>query len=235
MRGIVSEQMGRGGPGQYPYEVYEAMSRKRISKIERELREIRLKKAHVREHRGEAGFRTIALTGYTQSGKTTLFNRVASESKEIGMGPFTTLSTFARKVSMASKGESADSFIVVDSIGFIEDLNPLLLNAFHTTLNELANSDLIVLFVDGSDDIETVKRKVSASREIMEKEVSGVPVLICINKVDIAAREHLDKVLEETRKVFGTEEILEISSKTGANVPDLLQKIAERLNAPRLS
>lgn len=114
MRGIVSEQMGRGGPGQYPYEVYEAMSRKRISKIERELREIRLKKAHLREHRGEAGFRTIALTGYTQSGKTTLFNRVASESKEIGMGPFTTLSTFARKVSTASKGESADSFIIVD-------------------------------------------------------------------------------------------------------------------------
>lgn len=111
----------------------------------------------------------------------------------------------------------------------------MLLNAFHTTLNELANSDLIVLFVDGSDDIETVKRKVSASREIMEKDVSGVPVLICINEVDIATREHLDKVIEETRKVFGTEEILEISSNTGANVPDLLQKIAERLSAPHLS
>lgn len=235
MRGIVSEQMGRGGPGQYPYEAYEAMSRKRVSKIERELREIRLKKAHLREHRRKGGFRIVALTGYTQSGKTTLFNRVASESKEIGMGPFTTLSTFARKVSTASKGESADSFIIVDSIGFIEDLNPLLLKAFHTTLNELANSDLILLFVDGSDEIETVKRKVSASREIMEKEVSGVPVLICINKVDIAAREHLDKVLEETRKVFGAGEIMEISSKTGANVPDLLQKIAERLKAPLLS
>jgi len=235
MRGITSEQMGRGGPGQYPYEVYEAMSRKRISKIERQLRDMRSKSGRLREQRGKAGFRIVSLTGYTQSGKTTLFNRLASESKEVGLGPFTTLSTFARKVSTYSRGDSADSFIMIDSIGFIEDLSPLLLNAFHTTLNELANSDLIVLFVDGSDDIETVKRKVSASREIMEKEISGVPVLICINKVDIAAREHLDKVLEETRKVFGTEEILEISSKTGANVPDLLQKIAERLDAPRLS
>ena len=57
MRGIVSEQMGRGGPGQYPYEAYEAMSRKRISKMEKELREIRARKANLREHRGNAGFR----------------------------------------------------------------------------------------------------------------------------------------------------------------------------------
>jgi GTP-binding protein HflX len=62
MRGIVSEQMGRGGPGRYPYQVYESMARKRISKIEQDLRKIRSKKAHLREHRGKAGFRTVALT-----------------------------------------------------------------------------------------------------------------------------------------------------------------------------
>lgn len=230
MHGIVSEQMGRGGPGQYPYEIYEAMSRKRISKIERELSEIRLKKADLRKHRGKAGFRTVAMTGYTQSGKTTLFNKVASESKETGMGPFTTLSTFARKVSMPWKDKSAVSFILIDSIGFIEDLSPLLLNAFHTTLNELANSDLILFIVDGSDDIQAVRKKLSASHEVMEREITGVPVLICINKVDIAPREHLDDVAKETRKIFGTEEIVEISSKTGANVPGLLEKVAEKLS-----
>jgi len=208
------------------------MSRKRISKIERELSEIRSKKAHLREHREKTGFRTVALTGYTQSGKTTLFNRVTSESKEIGMGPFTTLSTLARKVPMPGKKGSPYSFILIDSIGFIEDLNPILLNAFHTTLNELANSDLILLLVDGSDAIQAAKRKLSASHEAMEKETSGVPVLICINKVDAASREHLDKILEETRKIFTAEDIVEISSKTGANVPGLLQKIAVRLNAP---
>ena len=229
MRGIASEQMGRGGPGQYPYEAYEAMSRKRISKIEGELRAIRSKSSRVRERRGKAGFRIVALTGYTQSGKTTLFNRLASESKEIGLGPFTTLSTFARKVSTQAKGDSSDSFIMIDSIGFIEDLSPLLLSAFHTTLNELANSDLVLLFVDGSDDLETVIRKIAASHEVMSKEVHGVPVLICINKVDLATREHLDKVLAETRKVFEEDEILEISSKTGANLPSLLRKISERL------
>ena len=229
MHGITSEQMGRGGPGQYPYEVYEAMSRKRISKIEGELREIRLKSSRLREHRGKAGFRIVALTGYTQSGKTTLFNRLASESKEIGLGPFTTLSTVARKVSTQEGDDTADSFIMIDSIGFIEDLSPLLLNAFHTTLNELANSDLVLLFVDGSDDLATVIRKITASYEIMNKEVNGIPVIICINKVDLATREHLDKVLAETRKIFEKDEILEISAKTGANLQTLLSKISERL------
>jgi GTP-binding protein HflX len=225
MRGIVSEQMGRGGPGRYPYEAYEAMSRKRISKIEGELREIRSKQSRLRRHRGKAGFRIVALTGYTQSGKTTLFNRLASESKEVGLGPFTTLSSFARKIPM----ESGSSFIMVDSIGFIEELNPLLLNAFRTTLSELANSDLVLLFVDGSDDIDTVVRKTLASHEVMQKEVEGVPVLVCVNKVDIATREHLDEVVAETRKIFGEAEILEISSKTGANLPTLLRKISEKL------
>lgn len=233
MQGIAGEQVGGGGPGQYPYKAYESASRKRISKIEGLLREIRSKKTHLREHRGKAGFRIVALTGYTQSGKTTLFNKLASESKETGMGPFTTLSTFARKVSTSSQRKTADSFIIIDSIGFIEDLNPLLLNAFHTTLSELANSDLILLFVDGSDKIEIAKRKVLAARKIMDKELSGVPVLICINKIDIATREHLDKVLEETRKIFDTEEILEVSSKTGVNLPELLSKITEMLTSAR--
>jgi len=105
----------------------------------------------------------------------------------------------------------------------------LLLNAFRTTLSELANSDLVLLFVDGSDDIETVIRKTLASHEVMQKEVEGVPVLVCVNKVDIATREHLDDVLAEIRKIFGEDEILEISSKTGANLPILLRKISEKL------
>jgi len=91
---------------------------------------------------------------------------------------------------------------------------------------------LILLIVDGGDAIQTANRKLSASHDVIEKEISGVPVLICINKVDVASRDHLDKILEETRKIFTAEEMLEISAKTGANVPNLLQKIAVRLNAP---
>ena len=231
MHGIVSEQMGRGGPGQYPYEVYEAMARKRISKIEHELRDVREKQSNLRERRGKSGLRTVALTGYTQSGKTTLFNRLASESKETGLGPFTTLATFARKIDAKAGGKSIHPVIMIDSIGFIEDLNPLLLKAFHTTLNELANSDLILLFVDASDDTETLLRKISTSQDVMRKELSGVPVLVCLNKTDIVTGTRLGEVVQETRKFFETEEILTVSAKTGTNIPELLKKIEERLAA----
>mgnify|MGYP006268786095 FL=1 len=96
-------------------------------------------------------------------------------------------------------------------------------------MNELANSDLVLLFVDASDDMQTITRKIAASHEIMNKEMQDVPVLICINKVDIATREHLDEVFSETRKIFERDEILEISAKTGANLPKLLRRISEKL------
>ena len=69
----------------------------------------------------------------------------------------------------------------------------------------------------------------------MNEESHGIPVLICIDKVDLATREHLDNVLSETCKIFVAEEILEISAKTGVNVPCLLRRMPERLTvvAPR--
>jgi GTP-binding protein HflX len=225
-QGFIGEQMGRGGPGQYPYEAYEAMSRKRISQIEEKLRQIRLKQSHLRNHREHSGFRIIALTGYTQSGKTTLFNKLTSETKEVGLGPFTTLSTFARRLSNSPSWPQY-RLILIDSIGFIEDLNPLLLNAFHTTLNELANSDLILLFVDASDNLATVIDKVTASYDVLTSQLNGVPVQVCVNKIDITDRDHLNQVSKEIRKIFGQIEIIEISSKTGDNVQQLLQTIAE--------
>jgi 50S ribosomal subunit-associated GTPase HflX len=69
------------------------------------------------------------------------------------------------------------------------------------------------------------------SKTIGKDSIEVLISLICINKVDITPREHLDKVLEETRKIFETGEIMEISAKTGTKIPDLLQKIAERLSA----
>jgi 50S ribosomal subunit-associated GTPase HflX len=103
-----------------------------------------------------------------------------------------------------------------------------MLSAFQTTLNEPANSDLVLLFVDGGDDLETVIRKITTSHKIMNKEIHGVPVLTCINKADLATR---DNALAETRKISVAEEILEMSTKTGVNVLCLLRKSPETLTA----
>src|SRR5881409_3773794 len=158
LKGILGEQVGWSGPGEYPYADYERGARKRISHVEKELKDVYAKKKTLREHRKELGFPIVALAGYTQSGKTTFFNRIVAEHKATGLGPFTTLSTFARRVDYQN-GADAFSFILVDSIGFIEDMHPIILKAFNTTLGELTNSDLILLFVDISEDLETIFRK----------------------------------------------------------------------------
>src|SRR4029077_5376787 len=140
----------------------------------------------------ELGFPIVALAGYTQSGKTTFFNRMVSEHKATGLGPFTTLSTYARRVDYNS-GRDAFSFILVDSIGFIEDMHPIILKAFNTTLGEITNSDLILLFIDISENQELVFRKVTASGQILKQIAPNVPLLVCINKVDKSGESQLEE------------------------------------------
>ncbi len=228
MKGIVGEQMGRGGPGNYPYQALEAMARKRISKIEDQLRRSRDKKEILRENRRETGFPIVALTGYTQSGKTTFFNRVTSESKSTGLGPFTTLSTCARKVTYPSKDKIQAEFIIIDSIGLIEDIHPTLLKAFHTTLGEIVNSDLILLFVDANDDLPTIVRKVTVAAKIIKEKAPSIPIVVCANKIDLTMNEHLNEVTELLKNHFGFH-VIEISSKTGEKLDTLLETIHDAI------
>src|SRR6266568_2091462 len=93
LEGILGGQVGWSGPGDYPYHDYERTAKKRIANMEKELRDLYSKKNLLRDHRRERGFPIVALAGYTQSGKTTFFNRMSAEHKDTGLGPFTTLST----------------------------------------------------------------------------------------------------------------------------------------------
>jgi len=174
-KGIEREQVGVGGPGGYPFSAYEAEVRKRVSKLRDELRRIRKHKEMLRVRRGKLGFPVVALAGYTQSGKTTLFNRVVKESREVGLGPFTTLSTSARRLRLRSDRE----VILVDAIGFVEDMHPLILDAFETTLTEISSSDLVLLFIDLSDDVISISRKASASKEIIHRVAPSTPLVVC--------------------------------------------------------
>ena len=100
LRGIMGEQLGWMGPGNYPYQEYYRASRNRISRIEKELDDIYKKKMLKRDHRKELGFPIVALAGYTQAGKTSFFNCLRTRKNLVGLGPFTTLGTFARKAQI---------------------------------------------------------------------------------------------------------------------------------------
>jgi len=234
LRGIMGEQLGWMGPGDYPYQEYYRAARNRISRIEDELEDIYSKKMLKRDHRRELGFPIVALAGYTQAGKTSFFNLVAHEEKTVGLGPFTTLTTFARRAS-TGPSESSSDFIIVDSIGFIEDMHPIILKAFHATLGELATADLVLLFVDATDDEFPLERKVRSCSQILREVDITAPIIICANKIDEVSPEQLEVSKGIIRKYFSGEEIIPVSVKSGQNVGVLLSVIENRLRTQKLT
>jgi GTP-binding protein HflX len=233
LRGIMGEQLGWMGPGDYPYQEYYRAARNRIMRIENELEDIYKKKMLKRDRRRELGFPIVALAGYTQAGKTSFFNTVTHEDKTVGLGPFTTLTTFARKANMGSNPESGE-FILIDSIGFIEDMHPIILKAFHATLGELATADLVLLFVDASDKKFPLERKLRSCSQILREVDITAPTIVCANKTDLISSEELEEAKSLIRKYFINEEIIPVSLKTGQNVEKVLHVIKSKLQTQRL-
>ena len=234
LEGILGGQVGWSGPGDYPYHDYERTAKKRIANMEKELRDLYSKKDLLRDHRRERGFPIVALAGYTQSGKTTFFNRMSAEHKDTGLGPFTTLSTFARRIDQNNGGDNF-SFILIDSIGFIEDMHPTILKAFNTTLGEITNADLILLFVDVSEDLESVFRKVSASKEILRKIATKVPLVICANKTDLCNDDQLQEGKKLISRTFEGIPLVELSALKGNNTDEVVKRAYHHLNGASTS
>ncbi len=229
LRGIMGEQLGWMGPGNYPYQEYYRAARNRISRIERELDDIYKQKMLKRDHRRELGFPIVALAGYTQAGKTSFFNLVTHEEKTVGLGPFTTLTTFARKAQLPQT-----EIILIDSIGFIEDMHPIILKAFHATLGELATADLVLLFIDASEEQFPMERKVRACSQILREVDISSPTIICANKIDQISEEKLADAQALIRRYFMEEEILPVSVTTNRNLDTILSKIDSRLKTQRI-
>jgi GTP-binding protein HflX len=230
LRGIMGEQLGWMGPGDYPYQEYYRAARNRISRIENQLDDIYRKKMLKRDRRHELGFSIVALAGYTQAGKTSFFNLITREDKTVGLGPFTTLITFARKAYTDPKDNSGE-FILIDSIGFIEDMHPIILKAFHATLGELATADLILLFIDASDQKFPLERKVRSCSQILREVDITAPTIICANKIDQLTPEQLEDSKAVIRRYFLNEDIIPISVKTGENLDRALSSIESKLRA----
>jgi len=122
------------------------------------------------------------------------------------------------------------SFILVDSIGFIEDMHPIILKAFNTTLGEISNSDLILLFIDISEEEEMVFRKLTASNYTLKQIAPSVPLLICINKVDKSDASHLEEGKMLVSRVFPGIPQVTLSALKGLNTQEVLRLGYQHLN-----
>jgi GTP-binding protein HflX len=166
---------GEVGTHQYLREI-----RQRMAKIKRELEDVRKVRSVRRKHRRRRSFVTVSVAGYTNAGKTSALNMLTEAGAEVDSRYFSTLSPLSRTV------EGVESRVLInDTVGFIEDLPPWLIDAFESTLEEVYDADLVILVIDASEDLETVERKVRTSLEIIKRDEDVPPILFLLNKVDL--------------------------------------------------
>src|SRR5208337_3735487 len=145
----------------------------------------------------------------------------------------TILGTFELKAYTDPEPDSPE-FIVIDSIGFIEDMHPIILKAFHATLGELATADLVLLFVDASDPAFPLERKTRSCNQILREIDITSPTIVCANKMDIISSYQLEESVSTIRKYFINEDIVPVSIKTGQNLDKLLKLVKSKLQAQKL-
>lgn len=194
-RAKMGEQLGFMGAGEYVVDSYYRHMVRRISTIRKKLEDAKRGRVMHIEKRREAGIPEVVLTGYTSAGKTTLFNRLVNEDKLVDGRPFATLDTYSRALDLWGK-----KIVVTDTIGFIDDLPPLLIESFHSTLQEIIDADRVLLVIDGSEPPEEIARKLETSLATLgEVGIGREKIIPVVNKVD---KIRLEKV-RSLRGVLG--------------------------------
>ncbi len=193
----MSEQPGFMGLGKYEVDLYYETVRRGIHYIEEKLKKIRKKRRLHRARRLELGFSSVSLAGYTNAGKSLLFNALAEETASVDTGLFTTLSTTTRVVNISKK-----KILLTDTVGFIDRLPLTLIEAFQSTLEETMFSDLILLVVDVSETLEMIERKLSCCLDTIQKiGATGVPVITALNKIDLLSADETQRRTEAVKDV----------------------------------
>src|SRR2546423_9878385 len=210
--------IGTRGPGETKLEADRRRIRVRIQAIQREIDQVRQRRSQLRERRHKQSVPTVALVGYTNAGKTTLFNRLTNERAVAANALFGTLDPLVRRVRLPDNRE----LLVSDTVGFIDRLPHALVAAFSATLEEVAEADLILHVIDsGSADRE---RQVAAVHRVLEEVgASDVQMLAVYNKIDTISPD------ERRRLRVGDPAAALISAADGTGAHELLQMIASRL------
>jgi len=185
----MGEQPGFMGLGAYQVDLYYEEIKKHIHRIQDKLKVVGGKRRLHRARRLELGYSTVSLAGYTNAGKSSLFNALAEETVRVAADTelFTTLSTTTRAISL-----SKTKVLMTDTVGFIDRLPLTLIEAFHSTLEETIFSDLILLVLDVSEPQESVEKKLQVCLDTIQAiGATGVPVITALNKIDLLSDSEL--------------------------------------------
>ncbi len=212
--------------GAYQVDDYYEMIKARMARIRRELLRIGKERAQRRKTRRRGGQALVALAGYTNAGKSALFRALCSEEAAVGDELFTTLSTTTRRLRFPVQGSKV---LLTDTVGFIRNLPPWLVEAFMSTLEEVFLSDVILLVVDLSDGPDEMLSKLETTLSILRRAERSIPVVLAFNKADLLEEPEIDRRIAS---VLGKHELgrhLAVSAVSGRALGELVRLVLSSL------
>ncbi len=218
-KGIMLSRLGGGigtrGPGEKKLEVDQRKISDRIAWIKKELKSVKEHHNVTRKRRDKAEEYMCSIVGYTNAGKTTLFNLLAQSSQVESPSLFTTLDTVTRKFLL----DTGQPMVLSDTVGFIYNLPPHLIESFKTTLDELQYADVLLHVIDISSK-NLLQHKKAVDQILADLNLSAKPLLTVFNKIDVIAPLEVEQLKKEYPEgIF-------ISAKKNLGLAELKQAIA---------
>ena len=217
--------VGLRGPGETKIETDRRRIRERMSKLRREIKEMKQARDTQRSRRLHSEIPSIAIVGYTNAGKSSLLNALTGAGVLVEDALFATLEPTTRRADFFPGSKEARTFVLTDTVGFVRHLPTQLVEAFRSTLEEVVDADLLVHVVDGSD--VNPLAQISAVRQVISEVIADhrdgdkLPELVVVNKTDAASDLMLARLRHELPgAVF-------VSARTGNGIDALRRRIAE--------
>jgi len=223
-KGIILSRLGGGigtrGPGEQKLEVDRRHIRKKIDKLQDDLKHLSLHRSTLRKKRKENAIPTVALVGYTNAGKSTLLNALTGAGQVVADSLFTTLDPLSKNLQLPN----GENIVISDTVGFLNNLPHHLIEAFKATLEEVVESDLLIHVLDVSNPLLQQYKK-AVFQVLKELRLDQKPLITALNKIDLLK----DKFLEKDIKESFTNPVI-ISAKLNQNLDTLLQKIQQHFS-----
>jgi GTP-binding protein HflX len=214
--------VGTRGPGETKLETDRRRINNQISKLKRELKDMAKVRKTQRSARHASGIPQVAISGYTNAGKSSLLNRLTGAGVLVENALFATLDPTVRKAHTPSGRD----FTISDTVGFVRHLPHQLIEAFRSTLEEVSNADLILHVVDGTD--ADPEGQLSAVREVLsEIDAANIPEIVVINKIDEADPIVVQRILRREKHSMA------VSAHSGVGIDELLAEIDRVLPGPK--
>jgi len=229
--------VGLRGPGETQLETDRREIGHRIAQLRQEIEQVRQQRSLQRRRRRRAGMPVIAIVGYTNAGKSSLLNRISSADVLVADQLFATLDPTTRKVALPSGKE----VLFTDTVGFIQKLPTELVAAFHATLEEVQEADILLHVVDISD--RNLMQKVQAVEEVLgDLEADDKPAIVALNKVDLVdpdaelqeSANHHETRLAMRHNMLGElhanyAHVVPVSAEQGVGMEELLGAVEQLL------